>query len=1316
MKNIRAILLSVTSAALLFSALPLIGGTESDEVARWLWHESSPVNHSTRYFRLNLDLADQAVSAPVTFACDDIGQIYVNGRIIGKNQSQKATRFNLAPYLKPGRNVIALSVSNVLKPAGIIMRGEILLKNDSVIPIFSGDNVQSSAEGPEGWNSVNFDDSRWSRAVRISEADASLLNRLTDQTLFLPRHEGTSVLRNPGRVLLDDFADISSWLGGGGEGARPGAAYPFEFHFGSVPDERRDDGWAGALHFDTVAPRGQARFGKNSIYQKRLEPRAIVFSADAEGNSGEVSFRFIDRFDREYITRGVKISGRGWREYRLELNPEQVPGWEKVAFPVVMREIIYRNDQPAKSRILLDDLYAEADLSETAQQISFHPDYAGLAHPVGMPVTMTFRIRNGLRRETDLHLKLEVFDFDQRLIASAQAERTLGPYGFGRVTFELGKFESLGGYAVKLTADNGSGKSSYLGWLGIFEPNGGRINRVPMWFGVEDQEVNTAPYEAKLHAGWMKLLGVDMIRGGFLGSKAEAVRGGRSGYEGFRKLWRPHVEAGLDICLDYAGAIPDWTNPGRTRPAGTAWSSAGNVQAQLRNPEMSAPDDEPVWHFESKPDARALAYSVALEDVKLEPEHGWFEFSYRLPEDSPVTRLRPGFRLDNREFVVGDLVPVKGRWTTVRLPLNDGIFSRKRKEGGEYVEELELGMLAPAGPIVLELGTFAAGSDVPEGSGRICEWRPGVEARAAVLPHGKDPERFREHITHVAEFMKSIPQIRWFEWFNEPNLGFTMPNEAYMEGLRQLYPIVKRIAPGVQVGTGGLVIGAHPKARPGFVKQAYVENAASYDIAFYHAHDGTANYRKIAGEVLGMIGDKPFANTETGFRSYHDSPELFYNQARVLVQKIAFSRSIGMTFYIWFMMQDYWDKYINADDSFGLVTVDNQPKPSFVAYNELIRQLANTTPATGAELDPRLESFRFTGSGEEVFVAWPKRDDARFSFCLKSTAPVRLIDIFGNVEELRPVDGIVYVNTKRLPFYLRSREGAMAPFGELVLISGDTVRLPGEERPLNVTLRNPYRTAIRYQLKSGSESFSGEIRSGSGESIELPFRVPADAAPGTLSCPVTVVLTAGDGRELYRGEVILHVSVALGVGTRKENQLIELDGEAVLTELVFDPTTPRWGGRDDLSAQIRLFRDGGDLVFEADVRDQDHSAPDSGAMNWRNDSIQIALANAQGEQFEFTVSDGPDNRPVAWCHIAPDGKDVGEVQLPLSIGRGQSVTRYRFSIPLATVGISPVPGERFRLSLLVNDNDGGKRVRIMEFFRGIEGDKNVGLFGWCELR
>lgn len=115
-------------------------------------------------------------------------------------------------------------------------------------------------------------------------------------------------------------------------------------------------------------------------------PAALLFSADPEGNAGEVRFAFVDRFDRTFTTVPVRIEGRGWKDYRLDLNAETLPGYEKIGFPIALRTIFYRNDKPAKSRILLDDFFYIADMSNPAKQLEVRPDYTALNRRPGSRV------------------------------------------------------------------------------------------------------------------------------------------------------------------------------------------------------------------------------------------------------------------------------------------------------------------------------------------------------------------------------------------------------------------------------------------------------------------------------------------------------------------------------------------------------------------------------------------------------------------------------------------------------------------------------------------------------------------------------------------------------------------------------------------------------------------------------------------------------------------------------------------------------------------------------------------------------------------
>ena len=86
-----------------------------------------------------------------------------------------------------------------------------------------------------------------------------------------------------------------------------------------------------------------------------------------------------------------------------------------------------------------------------------------------------------------------------------------------------------------------------------------------MWFSVEDQELNNCYEEGVLHASWLPLLGVDMIRSGLMGN-AQMVKG-KLRAEALRKLWAPPIKAGVKLLIDYAGYVPPWViKPNPTSP------------------------------------------------------------------------------------------------------------------------------------------------------------------------------------------------------------------------------------------------------------------------------------------------------------------------------------------------------------------------------------------------------------------------------------------------------------------------------------------------------------------------------------------------------------------------------------------------------------------------------------------------------------------------------------------------------------------------------------------------------------------------------
>lgn len=1138
------------AAVVFYVCLAVLVAAQTPE---WIWYPEKPQDNSIRAFRRSFRVDSPVKSAQLMVLADDNAEIRINGAPEQPLPGWlKFNRYDVTKFIRRGDNVIAIRARNGRADAGLLCRFEIFTEQ-GMLEFNTGEGWKCSTEMPEGWQSPGFDDSGWRDVKRLGGADLAPWNSLVDLSPFLLAGRAKLDPIPPekrGRLMLDDFSDCSSWMGAAYSGIRPGHnVLPYQLGFGAGPDASRDDGGTGMIDYDFVKSGGLMVFEKNAVYKNPAVAEAIEFDANPQGYECEIYFELMDRSDKaRFRTSPVKLSGNGWKRYRLELNAGNVRNFNELVFPVAIRQLGFIGGRPGKGRVLLDDLCFVIDQSGGTGAITVHPEYRGLAHGVNRPVQQEYRIRNNWNRPVENTVSIDVYDIADRKLFSARKKLKVGAYGLGRIAFDVGRFPKKGSYRTEVTVRNPLAEQRFTGWFGVFEPNNKRLNSKPMWFGVEDQGLRNFRYEEELHVGWMKMLGIDIIRGNVLGNQLEKVPHSDFGYQQYQRMYQPHFDAGIQLIFSYAGDVPGWA-------------------------------------------------------------------------------------------------------------------------GG-----------------------------------------PALDGRR---------EEFIGHMTRVAQFMKGNPGIRYFEWFNEPNLSFFRgTTEDYLASQRIFYPIFKSIVPDVKVATGGVVIN-HGRAKPEFARRMYQENKEFYDVACYHGHEGYAAHVKSLETLDGWLAEggvrKPFGNSEAGARSYYTHPDMFRLQAAELVRKITLTKSRNSEFYIWFMLHDYGDKYINADDSFGLVTVDNQPKPSFLAYNELIRQLADTVPADPVVLARQLQSTRFLRGDEEIHVCWS--EGGPLAFALSSEVPFRCTDLFGNERVIRPSGGIALVNCGTLPFYLRAPKGTLSAVELPLRVIGEPVFVPGEKGEVELELLNPYGERLHYCIAVEEVERKGKLHSGGVVRFNIPVTIPADAAAGNFPLDCRLKLTREDGRILLDQMITLCRAVALPV-SRKGKATVKLDRADQVREMMFDPNTPRWSGPGDLSAEIGLSLQGKSLLFDAVVTDDDHSVPGREAFVWQNDCIQVGIVNREGAHYEFTVSGDGKGGAVLWNHIYPGegGGMVGTArQFPASVVRKGGQTIYHFEIPIDRIGLKGEPGEIFRLALLVNDNDKGRSLRFMEWNSGIQPMKNVELFGWAKF-
>ncbi len=164
--------------------------TEQDEVyhAKYIWYPE-PFEQCVaqkRYFRRTFDLAAVPARLDVALYEDDSAVAYINGV-----KAPNIRSFNAAPFLKPGKNVIALCIYNALGPACLVAR---MADPDSPFRIFSDTSWKSFKTEKEGWNTLAFDDSDWLPCRIVSELSNGVWIQLMDIERFM--EPGEIAMRN----------------------------------------------------------------------------------------------------------------------------------------------------------------------------------------------------------------------------------------------------------------------------------------------------------------------------------------------------------------------------------------------------------------------------------------------------------------------------------------------------------------------------------------------------------------------------------------------------------------------------------------------------------------------------------------------------------------------------------------------------------------------------------------------------------------------------------------------------------------------------------------------------------------------------------------------------------------------------------------------------------------------------------------------------------------------------------------------------------------------------------------------------------------
>ncbi len=575
---------------------------------------------------------------------------------------------------------------------------------------------------------------------------------------------------------------------------------------------------------------------------------------------------------------------------------------------------------------------------------------------------------------------------------------------------------------------------------------------------------------------------------------------------------------------------------------------------------------------------------------------------------------------------------------------------------------------------------------------------------------------WREFCTRIAQELRG--KVRYIEIWNEPDHpGFAdFYGDEYVRLLNSAYESIKAVAPEMQVQTGG-VSGLVSQEQKDLFQQTIKEG--KYDIPAFHGHGSLGGYRPQVRALREMFKGSWYANeTALSAMNIGEIP-----QAVALFQKFLYSWANGAMGYNWYDLRNDGTDPKNNEHNFGMITYDFQPKAIYVVYNMLANAYRGGEFIAPLSLPGTLEGYLFRAADGALLLACWDNDGSfggRTVALSGISGKVTQIDLFGNEKELNVRNGQVVLQTAGLPVTLRFDGMKKAPEvkGELIALENSILITNGEKKEFTLLLSNPTNRALTFETKLNCpDKVTGSLEHDKvtvapGKTEKLTGSLLS--APGFLSLeksPAQITVTAS-ANGLWEGELKFPVRNAVVLppeGYTTQPNFILDNATQVTTLVVNAPDTAHlfWSGVEDLSGEIWLGRDGDTLLVKAEITDDVHCQPNTGAMTWAGDNIQMAmLLPGQSALWEIGLTHLADGKSEAFVWLAPAGFDAAgtAARIELKTGRDEArkLTTYEARIPFQAIGMTDAIGKRgFRFNLIVNDNDGERRESYIGIAPGI---------------
>ena len=149
--------------------------------AEWIW-SAPPAGQAAlnqpegaAWFRASMAVSEKARirSAELLIAADNLYIAYLNGRFVGESEADpnawnRAKRFDVAPLLAAGHNVLAIEALNTAPgPSGLVVRLVVELMDGQKAELTTNPSWKCAAEEPPNWQQPELNDQAWNAALSL---------------------------------------------------------------------------------------------------------------------------------------------------------------------------------------------------------------------------------------------------------------------------------------------------------------------------------------------------------------------------------------------------------------------------------------------------------------------------------------------------------------------------------------------------------------------------------------------------------------------------------------------------------------------------------------------------------------------------------------------------------------------------------------------------------------------------------------------------------------------------------------------------------------------------------------------------------------------------------------------------------------------------------------------------------------------------------------------------------------------------------------------------------------------------------------------